>query len=218
MPKYQTRKVGKKEFERLQSGRGFDVVHAINTITPKGVEFHLTDQGDDGIVRKSSFTGPNTNLSKRIAGLDKQTGSYNIITPPINRLDSAAMAHDVAYSIHKDLHNRHIADKKLIKVAEEIYKSNSSTNIQKRSARIVWAILKAKVFMGLGGCGSITGSGNSITGSGYNTNDLIAQAQRQAFDPSFSPYNNTSAWAPLLGLVLTIGVPALVKLLKKKDE
>ena len=91
-----------------KKGKGFDVVSAINKITPENIEFHLLDEGDDGVIRKSSFTGPNTNLRKRLRGFDSENGSFSsIITPPINRLDEGALVHDLAYTKYKDLPHRH---------------------------------------------------------------------------------------------------------------
>ena len=54
-----------------------------------------------------NFLGPGTKLKERLERGDK----------PINPLDSAAMEHDLAYHHHKNLEERHIADKELEKKA-----------------------------------------------------------------------------------------------------
>ena len=94
----------------------FDLVDMINKVTPTNIEFHLNCKDPiSGDVSKCSFLGPNTNLPKRLANYDSETGSFtSVITPAVNRLDSLAMVHDIAYT-SKDLAVRHQADQELMR-------------------------------------------------------------------------------------------------------
>jgi hypothetical protein len=196
--------------KKSRCGKGFDIVHAINKIVPENIEFHTIDQDLDGNIKKSSFTGPNTNLKKRLKGYVKNTGEYDtIITPPINKLDTGAMKHDLAYSKYKDLTNRHIADNKLIKIAEEVLNDNNSTTIQKFNAGLVKTILKGKIKLGVGLGGNL--------GSNIDINELIKQAQNTSKTSQFQGKSDIAdIIAPLVFLAGSIGIPALIKLIHDK--
>lgn len=129
---------------------GIDIVKGITGLFPNR-EFHIRDQGDDGVTRKASFCGPGTQLQKRLENFNPQTGEYDsVITPPINNLDKGCMEHDIAYSKHSDLKGRHDADRELIKYADKVLKDPKSTTTQRRNANIVKAIMKGKLLLGVG--------------------------------------------------------------------
>lgn len=71
-----------------------------------------------------NFCGPGTKLSKRLARGDRG----------INKLDEACRIHDIAYSQHKDLSQRHEADKELINRAWERVNAKDSGLGEKSSA------------------------------------------------------------------------------------
>lgn len=177
------------------SGR-FDLVQNINSIFPKGVEFHTIDQGDDGVIRKSSFTGPNTDLDRRLLNYNRMDGSFDsVVTPPINALDRAAMTHDIAYR-SKNLDDRHAADRILLSAAEDVLNNPESSTVQKFNAGLVRVIMSAKLKIGFGMGG------------------------RVAFDPSTVP-GKDNLTGLIIGLVATagaIGIPALLKLIKDKKN
>lgn len=136
--------------ENLKMEGGIDIVKGITSIFPN-TEFHLRDQGDDGIVRKASFCGPGTKLDKRLENFNPQTGEYTrVITDPINQLDKGCMLHDIEYSKHSDKQGRHDADRELIKYADKVLQNPKSTTIQKRNANIVKAVIKGKLLLGVG--------------------------------------------------------------------
>jgi hypothetical protein len=186
---------------KTKKGKGFDIVSAINTITPKGIEFHLIDQADENFVGhnnivKASFTGPNTNLEKRLLNYDSETTTYDgVVTPPINKLDAGAMAHDLSYSRYKnDLSKKHEADRVLVGIAEEVINDNTSTKIQKFNAKIVKIIIQGKLKLGLGVGGELV---NQMPDKQTNTAGLIIG---------------------LVTLAGVIGVPALIKLINKNKK
>lgn len=58
-----------------------------------------------------NFTGPGTNLKKRL----KPDGTPKSWSKPINRVDKAAMKHDICYSTNKDTNTRNkICDRNMI--------------------------------------------------------------------------------------------------------
>lgn len=196
-----------------------DIVKAINTVVPKNIEFHLTGRTDNGQIMKHNFTGPNTNLAKRLKDYDRETGSYSeVITPPINKLDRGALEHDVAYH-SKDLNDRHRADEKLIKVAEEVLQE-SNDPIQRRNAKIVQIILKGKLLLGIGlsdikgGCYECGNYGGQL-----DINSLVREAQQTANTSAFKGESNLAGvLLPLLIATASVGLPALIKLISKKKK
>lgn len=86
------------------------------------------------------FCGPGTRLQQRLANGD--TG--------INPLDVACREHDIAYSSHKDLEKRHVADSVLAEKARQRITAKDSSLGEKVSATAVWAAMKAKTKLGMG--------------------------------------------------------------------
>ncbi len=69
--------------------------------------------------KRASFLGPGTKLDKRLKNYNEKEGTYDeILTKPINKLDSAALLHDLAYGKHKDVKNRNKANDELKKAVE----------------------------------------------------------------------------------------------------
>lgn len=108
-------------------------------------EFHLP---------KHSFTGPGTKVKQRIAELqeylngqlDEQDCEFDRCSVPYNRVDQAAMFHDMTYSKYKDLPTRWEADQKLLKQAEKIAKSPQGFR-EMLDALMVSAIMRTKLAM-----------------------------------------------------------------------
>jgi len=86
------------------------------------------------------YCGPGTNLSKRIKRGD----------PGVNPLDAACKLHDIAYEKHKDLKQRHIADKQLAEQAWQRVKAKDSSLSEKASAWLVTNAMKSKIKLGMG--------------------------------------------------------------------
>ncbi len=90
-----------------------------------------------------NFTGAQTNLDKR---LDQNN---NVIDNnyPINRIDQAAMKHDIFYRDNEDLNARHTADKIMIQELNAIENPTLRENFERM---IVKKALQAKVKLGIG--------------------------------------------------------------------
>lgn len=89
-----------------------------------------------------NYCGPGTHLEKRLARGDSG----------INPLDSACKEHDIAYHQHKDLVNRHRADRVLEERARERVKSKDAALGEKAAAWVVVNAMKTKRKLGMG-CG-----------------------------------------------------------------
>ncbi len=170
----------------------FDIVKTINSVLGDK-ELHLIDQGDDGVIRKSSFLGPNTRLNERLTGLEPGSIEFDsIITEPQNKLDSLALDHDMAYHAHKDVESRLEADLILLEGAREVVADPESTFVQRMNGRLVVLVMTGKRAIGFG----------------------IRDRERQTPE-SFTPQN---VIVGLLGIAASIGVPALLALINKEHE
>lgn len=86
------------------------------------------------------FCGPGTKLIKRLARGDQG----------INPLDKACRKHDIEYSKHKDIEERHKADEILANQARERITSKDAKIGEKLAAAVVWTTMKAKTKLGMG--------------------------------------------------------------------
>jgi len=76
-----------------------DIVDVLNTVFP--FEKHLPGM---------RYCGPGTRLDLRV----DEDGKPFPGNEPVDRVDEAAMKHDLAYSKHNDLRHRHKADKEML--------------------------------------------------------------------------------------------------------
>jgi len=86
------------------------------------------------------YAGPGTNLDLKLLQGVK----------PTNKLDEAAMQHDIAYSKTNDLEKRHAADYKLQEDAWKRVKANDSSLGEKANAWVVTNAMKVKRMLGAG--------------------------------------------------------------------
>ena len=139
--KPRVRALSKREHKALSHiQRGGSLLNWLIEKNP--VELHLIDQGDDGKIRRASFAGPGTNLTKR---LDANTGEPVAGSLPINRLDRGAYYHDLAYRDSKEVVDRNRADAVLRDVATVVINDPKSTFVQRVNARLVRRIMQHKL-------------------------------------------------------------------------
>lgn len=108
----------------------FDLVDVLNTIIPG--EKHLPYM---------NYCGPGTRLDLKL----NEDGTPKPGFEPVDRVDQAALKHDIAYSRNTDFRGRHEADKVMIK---EILKIPSPTYRERFERCIVIPILCIKRFFG----------------------------------------------------------------------
>ena len=91
-----------------------------------------------------NFTGPGTNLSKRL----NEDGSPKAWSKPINRVDEAAYHHDVCYANNKDtgVRNR-VCDRNMLEKMDGIY---NPTLRERLDRSIVSKIMGTKMQLGMG--------------------------------------------------------------------
>lgn len=87
-----------------------------------------------------NYCGPGTKLQERLARGDKG----------INKLDEACKAHDIQYSLEKDLNRRHEADRVLAAEAFGRFRAKDASFGEKVAALGITAAMNAKVKMGMG--------------------------------------------------------------------
>jgi hypothetical protein len=90
-----------------------------------------------------NFTGPNTNLEKRLDENDNPLPD----SKPFNRVDSAAYKHDLFYRDNTDLNARHNADREMI---EELNNIQDPTFREKVERFFVTKALQTKLKLGAG--------------------------------------------------------------------
>lgn len=99
------------------------------------------------------YLGPGTRYEERRFGhfgqtVDPRNGIKH--SDPINDLDAAAMEHDQAYTTHKDVPNRTVADKVLREKAQKIYRDKSKGWKQRGLAFATDKIFAVKNKLGMG--------------------------------------------------------------------
>lgn len=110
--------------------RGSGLINSVINKLP--IELHLPGY---------QYCGPGTKLEKRLKRGDMG----------INPLDAACKQHDIAYSQHKNIQERHKADKVLTEKAWQRFKSKDAKFGEKASALLITNAMKAKTTLGMGG-------------------------------------------------------------------
>ncbi len=86
------------------------------------------------------YLGPGNNLEQQLKEKIK----------PINKLDSYAREHDIAYTNFRGTKTRHIYDKKLENQAWGIVKNSKKPTSERVSAYITTNLIKGKRLLGMG--------------------------------------------------------------------
>src|ERR1043165_5905035 len=130
----------KTQFVKLS--KGGDLVSSLNSATSN---FKLAWAKFPGEMHLPghSFTGPGTRLDQRL----NPDGTPKDWSKPVNRVDSAAYIHDLAYDRYPDTATRNTADRAMINELNNI----SNPSVRERIERaVVKPILSAKSSLGLG--------------------------------------------------------------------
>lgn len=123
---------GEKEKEEVESFINLpDFVNVINIILP--FEKHLPGM---------NYCGPGTNLEKKL------NSDFTVKEPrfePVDRVDEAALHHDIKYTKYKDFMHRHEADKEMMR---ELVNIENPTWCERIERGIVLIILGLKTLVG----------------------------------------------------------------------
>ena len=98
-------------------------------------------------VGKYSACGPGTKHKARIEKF-KQTGDVSVLYK--NPLDSACFVHDSAYSEHKNVPERHVADEALMQSSLKIAQNESLDAYQRALAAAIYKFFDHKIQLGQG--------------------------------------------------------------------
>jgi hypothetical protein len=127
----------------ITTGQGFSLNNLINNLP---IELHqYAAVGEDvpggsfNNLQKYSFCGPGTKYEQRL-----REGYRGI-----NALDNACMYHDKFYNEFTDTPSRNMSDRALASKADYI-SENSSNPIERKDAKFISGIMKAKATLGFG--------------------------------------------------------------------
>ena len=134
------RKCGTKK-TRFVGQRGGDVGNSLNAVTGR-IKLPWSKFAGEMHLPGHNFTGPGTKLSRRL----NPDGTPKSWSKPVDRVDSAAYRHDLAYAAHTDTTNRIVAHRKMLKELDEM---PNPTLKEQMGKAIVKPILSPKVKFGL---------------------------------------------------------------------
>ena len=130
--------------KKTTKGKGFSLNNLINNLP---IEFHQYAEkgeyvpgGSFNDQQKYSFCGPGTRYEQRIREGYKG----------INELDKMCKLHDQFYNENKDTKDRNISDVALAHRADEIARDSNFDDVQRKDARFISGIMKAKAHLGFG--------------------------------------------------------------------
>ena len=126
----------------VKATEGGDLVGSLNSVT-RNIKLPWAKFPGEMHLIGHSFTGPGTRLDMRL-NPDSTPKEWS---QPINRVDSAAYKHDLAYDQHADTASRNVADRAMISELNNI----PSPSLRERIERaLVKPVLSAKASLGLG--------------------------------------------------------------------
>ena len=126
---------------RFVGQRGGDVGNSLNAVTGR-IKLPWSKFAGEMHLPGHNFTGPGTKLSRRL----NPDGTPKSWSKPVDRVDSAAYRHDLAYAAHTDTTNRIVAHRKMLKELDEM---PNPTLKEQMGKAIVKPILSTKVKFGL---------------------------------------------------------------------
>ena len=132
----------KTQFAKKSPSNGGDLVSSLNSVT-RNIKLPWAKFEGEMHLPGHSFTGPGTKLDLRL----NPDGTPKDWSKPINRVDTAAYFHDLAYDRYADTASRNVADRQMLSELNTI----PNPTIRERIERtIVKPILAAKSSLGLG--------------------------------------------------------------------
>jgi hypothetical protein len=133
---------GKAKTQFMKAAVGGDLASFISSMT-QNIKLPCTKFPRELHLPGHSFTGPGTQLDLRL----NSDLSPKVWSKPVDRVDSAAYHHDLAYAQHSDTANRNEADRAMVNELDNI----PNPTVRERLERvIVKSILATKANFGLG--------------------------------------------------------------------
>ena len=133
-----------KKLQKTIKRKGFSLNNLINNLP---IELHQYAEkgeyfpgGSFNDQQKYSYCGPGTRYKQRVREGYKG----------INELDKMCKLHDQFYNENKDTKDRNISDVALAHSADEIANDSNFDDVQRKYARFISSIMKAKAHLGLG--------------------------------------------------------------------
>jgi len=126
----------------VKETKGGDLVGSLNSVT-KNIKLPWARFPGELHLPGHSFTGPGTRLDLRL----NPDGAPKTFSKPVDRVDSAALRHDLAYAQYPDTASRNVADREMV---DELNKIPNPTFRERVERAIVKPILATKANLGLG--------------------------------------------------------------------
>jgi len=121
--------------------KGGDIVDSLNRITSR-VKLPWARFRGEMHLPGHNFTGPGTKLKKRL----NPDGTPKSWSKPVDRVDTAAYHHDLAYAKYADKGNRLEADKRMIRELDNI---ENPTVRERMEKAVVRPIIATKTNIGI---------------------------------------------------------------------
>src|SRR6218665_757219 len=133
---------GKIKTQFVKDAKVGDVVGSLNSVT-KNIKLPWARFPGELHLPGHSFAGPCTRLDLRL----NPDGAPKTFSKPVDRVDSAALRHDLAYAQYPDTASRNVADREMV---DELNKIPNPTFRERVERAIVKPILATKANLGLG--------------------------------------------------------------------
>ena len=133
---------GTTKTQFVKATQGGDLVSSLNSVT-SGIKLPWAKFSGEMHLPGHSFTGPGTRLDLRL----NPDGTPKDWSKPVDRVDSAAYIHDLAYNQYSDTASRNVADRAMINALNNIPYPSLRERVERT---IVKPILSAKSSFGLG--------------------------------------------------------------------
>ena len=117
----------------VKETKGGDLVGSLNSVT-KNIKLPWARFPGEMHLPGHSFTGPGTRLDLRL----KPDGAPKPFSKPVDRVDSAALRHDLSYAQYPDTASRNVAD---IAMVDELNKIPNPTFRERVERAIVRHII-----------------------------------------------------------------------------
>src|SRR6218665_3843301 len=135
----------------VKETNGGDLVGSLNSVT-KNIKLPWARFPEELHLPGHSFTGPGTRLDLRL----NPKGAPKTFSKPVDRVDNAALRHDLSYAQYPDTASRNVADREMV---DDLNKIRNPTFRKRVERAIVKPILSTKANLGLGLASSDSKSG-----------------------------------------------------------
>src|SRR6218665_4089279 len=133
---------GTTKTQFVKNAKRGDLIGSLNSVT-KNIKLPWARFPGEMHLPGHSFTGPSTRLDLRL----NPDGAPKTFSKPVDRVDNAALRHDLSYAQYPDTASSNVADREMV---DELNKIPNPTFRERVERAIVKPILATKANLGLG--------------------------------------------------------------------